>query len=65
MFSLQNMNGVEKAKGGFYEEYYKEIFRWKKRYRVNSWGSMFALQAIYLKENYDDITFGDSVNHLF
>ena len=65
MFSLQNMNGVEKAKGGFYEEYYKEIFRWKKRYRVNSWGSMFALQAMYLKENYDDITFGDSVNHLF
>jgi hypothetical protein len=52
-------------KGGFYEEYYKSLFSWKKRLRVNSWTSMFSLQAIYLYENYDKIKFEKEIELLF
>ena len=65
MLSLQNVDGSVKTKGGFYEEFYKSIFGWKKRYRVNSWGTLFALQAIYLKEHYNDISFQESIDYLF
>jgi len=52
-------------KGGFYEEYYRSLFSWKKRLRVNSWASMFSLQAIFLYENYDKIRFDDEIELLF
>lgn len=52
-------------KGGFYEEYYRSLFSWKKRLRVNSWASMFSLQAIFLYENYDKIKFDDVIELLF
>lgn len=32
--------------GGMYEEYYKSFMGWKKRKKISSWGSMFALQSI-------------------
>ena len=51
--------------GGFYEEFYKTIFGWKKRLRLNSWTSMFALQAIYWYQNYDNIEFENQIKFLY
>ena len=65
MYSLQNIDGSKRTKGGFYEEFYKTMFGWKKRYRINSWGTLFALQAIYLNENHSNITFQDFIDYLF
>ena len=52
------------ANGGFYEEISKSIFGWKKNSRINSWGSMFSLQAINWFENYDKINF-ESIYYLY
>ena len=65
MMNLQNTDGSEKTKGGFYEEFYKSLFGWKKRYQVNSWASLFALQAIHWKENYGTLSFQESISYLF
>jgi len=65
MLTLQSKQSESKVNGGFYEEYYKTIFGWKKRLRVNSWGSMFALQSIYWKENYESLTFKNMIEFLF
>jgi len=65
LISLQASNSDPKIDGGFYEEFYKSIFGWKKRLRINSWTSMFALQAIYWYENLDTITFDDQINFLY
>jgi rhamnogalacturonyl hydrolase YesR len=51
--------------GGFYEEYYRSFFSWKKKLRINSWASMFSLQAIFLYENYEKINFDDEIELLF
>ena len=51
--------------GGFYEEIYKSIFGWKKRLRINSWASMFALEAIYWYQNYNAIDFKEQVRFLY
>ena len=56
---------IHPYKGGFYEEYYRSLFSWKKRLRVNSWASMFSLQAIFLYENYDKIKFDNEIELLF
>lgn len=64
LVSLQVSNGDSKVNGGFYEEYYKDLLGWKIRKRVNSWGSMFAIQAIYWKNNPDKIT-SNSISFLF
>lgn len=65
MSSLHITNGSEKIKGGFYEEFYKSFMGWKKRNKVNSWGTLFALQAIYMKENYEKISFHDFTDYLY
>ena len=44
--TLQAEDDDSRINGGLYEEYYKSLTGWKKRKRVNSWGSMFALQGI-------------------
>ena len=54
-----------KINGGFYEEYYKSLFGWKKRSRLNSWTSMFALQGTFWFENYNDIEFRNSIKYLY
>ncbi len=54
-----------KINGGFYEEFYKSLFGWRKRLRLNSWTSMFALQAIYWWKNYDKLSFENSVEFLY
>lgn len=65
LLSLQASNPDPRINGGFHEEYYKSIFGWKKRDRINSWGTMFALQALIWFENYDILSFDDSITYLF
>ena len=65
LISLQGTSNSQKINGGFYEEFYKSIFGWKKRLRINSWTSMFALQAIYWNQNYDKISFEEQIKFLY
>ena len=65
LISLQASNDSHTINGGFYEEYYKSLLGWKKRYRINSWTSMFALQAIYWYENIDSIKFSEQIKFLY
>jgi uncharacterized protein YyaL (SSP411 family) len=62
--TLQAQSTNPKINGGFYEEFYKSIFGWKKRKKLNSWGSMFALQSFSLVDNYDKISF-DMIEFLY
>ena len=63
--SLQSNSDDNKINGGFHEEFFKSLFGWKIRQRVNSWSSMFALQALYWNDNYDKISFENEINYLF
>jgi len=65
MLSLQASNPDPTINGAFYEEFHKSIFGWKKRQKLNSWGSMFALQALYWYDNYEKVTFDESIKHLY
>ncbi len=65
MISLQVNDRNQKINGGFYEEYYKALFGWKKRKKINSWGSLFALQAIYWYDNFEKINFDESISNLY
>lgn len=65
LLTLQATSSDNKVNGGFYEEFHKTIFGWKKRQKLNSWGSMFALQAIYLKEHRNQVQFNDFIKFLF
>ena len=65
LISLQGTSNSQKINGGFYEEFYKSIFGWKKRLRINSWTSMFSLQAIYWYHEYDKIKFEDQIKFLY
>jgi len=65
LLSLQANDQDNKIDGGFHEELYKTLFGWQKRSRINSWGSMFALQAISWTENYEQLSFEDSVKRIF
>ena len=65
LISLQANNINSKINGGFYEEFYKSLFGWKKRLRINSWTSMFALQAISWYQNYEKINFNDQIQYLY
>jgi hypothetical protein len=51
--------------GGFYEEFYKTLLGWKIRQKLNSWGSMFALQALYWYDNFDKIRFEREIDLLY
>ena len=65
ILTLQSNSVDSKMNGGFYEELYKSIFGWKKRSRINSWSSMFALQALNWIDNYESISFDESIEYLF
>jgi len=65
IYSLQANNLDPKINGGFYEEFYKTIFGWKKRKKLNSWGSMFAIQALFWAENPEKIDFKKSIWSLY
>lgn len=51
--------------GGFYEEHYKTLLGWKIRKRVNSWGSFFALQAMYWVNNRNSLSLEHEISFLF
>ncbi len=55
LLSLQAKNNDRKINGGFYEEFSKSVFGWKKTLKINSWSSMFSLQAMYWLENFSNI----------
>lgn len=65
MYSLQAKNLDPKIYGGFYEEFYKTMFGWKKRKKLNSWGSMFAIQALFWAENSEKLNFKKSIWSLY
>ena len=65
LISLQASDNSTQINGGFYEEYYKSFLGWKKRLRINSWTSMFALQAIYWYENINSIKFSEQIKFLY
>jgi len=65
MISLQANNNNQNVKGGFYEEFYKSMFGWKKREKLNSWGSLFAMQALYWFDNFEKINFDESISNLY
>ena len=46
LLDLQAHSTDKRINGGFYEESYKSMFGWKKRLHLNSWGSLFAIQAL-------------------
>jgi len=63
--TLQSQSIDIKTQGGYYEEFFKSFLGWKKRLRVNSWGSMFALQALFWSKNYESLNFDDSITMLY
>lgn len=65
MISLQSKENDQKINGGFYEEFYKSLFGWKKRNKLNSWGSLFAMQTLYWFDNYEKINFNESIMFLY
>ena len=65
LLSLQADSDDSRINGGFYEENYKSFLGWKKRKKVNSWGSMFALEALYWKDNYTNLSFESIIKFLF
>ena len=65
LLTLNAKSNDPKINGGFYEENSKTLLGWKKNTRLNSWGSMFALQAIYWINNYEKITLSDTVSFLY
>jgi uncharacterized protein YyaL (SSP411 family) len=65
LLTLQAKEEDPKMNGGFYEEFHKSLTGWKKQHRINSWTSMFALQALDWIENHDKISFEKSVAYLY
>ncbi len=62
---LQATEEDPKMNGGFYEEFHKSIMGWKKQHRINSWTSMFVLQALDWIENHDRISFEKSLEYIY
>lgn len=65
LISLQAINNIQNIDGGFYEENHKSLFGWKKSPKLNSWASMFALQALYWYDNYEKINFENEIKFLY
>ena len=65
LISLQAQNTNKFVHGGFYEEFRKSIFGWKKTLKVNSWASMFSLQALFWFENFSEIEFEKETELLY
>ena len=62
---LQAQNTDKSINGGFYEEFGKSIFGWKKTLKVNSWASMFSMQALFWFENFSEINFEKETELLY
>ena len=65
LLSLQAQTTEKSTNGGFYEEFKKSMFGWKKTLKVNSWASMFSLQALFWFENFSEINFEKETDLLY
>ena len=65
LLSLQAQTIDNSMNGGFYEEFRKSIFGWKKTLKVNSWASMFSLQALFWLNNFSEIDFEKETKLLY
>ena len=65
LLSYQISNPHLEQNGALLEENYRTILGWKMRQKLNSWGSMFALQALYWYDNFDRISFDKQIELLF
>jgi len=65
LLSLQAQNTDKFVNGGFYEEFGKSIFGWKKTLKVNSWASMFSLQALFWLEHFSELDFEKETELLY
>ena len=65
LLTLQAQNIHKSVNGGFYEEFGKSIFGWKKTLKVNSWATMFSLQALFWIENFSKIDFEKETELLY
>ena len=65
LLSLHAQNTDKSINGGFYEEFHKSVFGWKKTLKVNSWASMFSLQALYWLDNFSEIDFEKETELLY
>jgi rhamnogalacturonyl hydrolase YesR len=65
LLSLQAQNIDKHVNGGFYEEFGKSIFGWKKTLKVNSWASMFSMQALFWFEHFSEINFEKEIELLY
>lgn len=63
--SFQAKESDIKINGGFYEEFYKTMLGWKRQNRINSWGTMFAIQALKWMGEKDYLQFDEDVARLF
>ena len=61
-FQAQSTN--PHVNGGFFEEITKSIFGWKKNSKINSWVSMFSLQAMNWFDNNEKFDF-KSIHYLY
>lgn len=62
---FQASSDDNRINGGIYEEFYKSLFGWKMRYKLNSWATMFTLQAIYWYENRKKVSLTNMIRHLY
>ena len=65
LFSLQNNSENIATSGGFYEGLGKTVFGWKRIPRVNSWTTMFAIQAIYWLNHHNEYDFDSMIEYLY
>ena len=65
LLSLQAQNTDKSVNGGFYEEFGKSVFGWKKTLKVNSWASMFSMQALFWLDNFQEIDFEKEIELLY
>ena len=65
LLSLQCNSENSETNGGFYEEFNKSIFGWKKTLKVNSWASMFSLQALYWIDNFSELDIENEFSLLY
>ncbi len=65
LFSLQGDSKNISITGGFYEGFTKTIFGWKRIPRINSWTTMFAIQAIFWLNHHNEYNFDTMMEYLY
>jgi len=65
LLTFQEKSQNPQTHGGFYEESNKSIFGWSRNHKINSWGSMFALQALSWFQNYGKLNFEREIEYLY